>query len=145
MPRRVSDAVAPPSFYAVVHESIHGRTIIAHCHHPLDGAEEVSLAREVQAGADNPDRVHLVTGLSFRELVALVDSVDLLVSNDTGPMRIGPALGVPTVGIFVGGSPHLYRPTGPLEQYVKGNSTEEIGVETVIGAMDKIWKRINLA
>ena len=107
-------------------------------------AEEEVLAREVQAGVENPDRVRLANGLSFPELAALIDSANLLVSNDTGPMHIGPALGVPTIGIFAGGSPHHYRPAGPLDQCIQGNSMEEIEVTTVIGAMEEIWKRLDL-
>ena len=106
--------------------------------------EEESLAREVQAGAENPARVHLANGLSFPEIAALIDSVDLLVSNDTGPMHIGPALGVPTIGIFAGGSPHHYRPSGGLDRCIQGNSMEEIEVEAVTGAMEEIWKRLNI-
>ncbi len=106
--------------------------------------EEESLAREVQAGAEHPTRVHLANGLSFPELAALIDSVDLLVSNDTGPMHIGPALGVPTIGLFGGGSPCHYRPAGELDRCIQGNSMEEIEVQAVIGAMDEIWKRLNI-
>ena len=107
-------------------------------------AEEEALAREVQAGVENPSRVHLANGLSFPELAALIDSADLLVSNDTGPMHIGPALGVATIGIFAGGSPHHYRPAGPLDQCIQGNSMEEIEVDAVIGAMEEIWKGLDL-
>jgi ADP-heptose:LPS heptosyltransferase len=107
-------------------------------------AEEEVLAREVQAGVENPSRVHLANGLSFPELAALIDSADLLVSNDTGPMHIGPALGVATIGIFAGGSPHHYRPPGPFDRCVQGNSMEEIEVEAVIDAMEEIWKHLDL-
>ena len=107
--------------------------------------EEESLAQEVRAGAENPDRVHLANGLSFPEIAALIDSVDLLVSNDTGPMHIGPALGVPTIGIFARGSPHHYGPAGPLDRCIQGNSMEEIEVEAVIGAMDEVWNDLHLA
>jgi len=107
--------------------------------------EEESLAREVQAGAGHPTRVHLANGLSFPELAALIDSVDLLVSNDTGPMHIGPALGIPTIGIFAGGSPGHYRPGGQLDRCIQGHSMEEIEVDTVIEAMEAIWKHLDIA
>ena len=107
-------------------------------------AEEESLAREVQAGAENPARVHLANGLSFPEIAALIDTVDLLVSNDTGPMHIGPALGIPTIGIFAGGSPDHYRPAGPLDRCIQGHSMEEIEVDSVIAAMEEIWKHLDL-
>ena len=65
-------------------------------------------------------------------------------SNDTGPMHIGPALGVPTIGIFAGGSPNQYRPAGPLDRFIQGNSMEEIEVEAVIDALEEIWKHLDL-
>ncbi len=105
--------------------------------------EEESLARKVQAGAEKPSRVHLANGLSFPEIAALIETADLLVSNDTGPMHIGPALGVPTIGIFAGGSPHHYGPGGPLDQCIQGTSMEEIAVDPVISAMDEIWTHLD--
>ena len=35
---------------------------------------------------------------SLKQLVALIDRFDLFISNDTGPMHIGPAMGTPTIG-----------------------------------------------
>jgi len=46
----------------------------------------------------------------IRELTALIASSDLLVSNDAGPMHIGPAVGTPTVGIFGPGEPEIWFP-----------------------------------
>ena len=103
---------------------------------------EEAVAREVQNGAGNVERVHLANGLSFPEVAAAIDLVDLLVSNDSGPMHLGPALGVPTIGIFAGGSPRHYHPSGPLDQYVEGNSMDEIPVEAVVQVLDEVWAQI---
>lgn len=46
----------------------------------------------------------------IRELMAMIASSDLLVSNDAGPMHIGPAVGTPTVGIFGPGEPEIWFP-----------------------------------
>jgi len=105
--------------------------------------EEEALAREVLAGTGNLEGVHLANGLSFSEVVAVIGSVDLLVSNDTGPMHIGPALGVPTIGIFSGGSPRHYRPAGPLDRYAAGESMDRIETEQVIEAMQAVWQQID--
>jgi ADP-heptose:LPS heptosyltransferase len=46
----------------------------------------------------------------------LIALSDLLVSNDAGPMHIGPAVGTPTVGIFGPGEPEIWFPYGPPHQ-----------------------------
>ncbi|MGH7931553.1 MAG: glycosyltransferase family 9 protein, partial [Candidatus Binataceae bacterium] len=42
----------------------------------------------------------------------------LLVSNDTGIMHLGAALGTPTVGLFGPNSPRYWAPLGPRATYV---------------------------
>jgi ADP-heptose:LPS heptosyltransferase len=72
-----------------------------------DGAAERSGARVVVfvdpdgAGAGLPTR-HPVTELrlGLRDFMAAVAECRLLVSNDTGPMHIAAALGVPVVAVF---------------------------------------------
>jgi ADP-heptose:LPS heptosyltransferase len=51
-------------------------------------------------------------GAIERTAALLVES-DLLVSNDTGVMHLGAAMGTPTVGIFGPDSPARYAPVGP--------------------------------
>ena len=46
----------------------------------------------------------------------------LLVSNDTGVMHLGAALGVPTVGLFGPTSPVHWGPVGPRATYVRETS-----------------------
>ena len=104
--------------------------------------EEEAVAREVKENTGHTSRVQLANGLSFPEVAAVIESVDLLVSNDSGPMHLGPALGVPTIGIFAGGSPRHYHPSGPLDTYVEGASMDEIGIDQVTHALDDVWARI---
>ena len=42
----------------------------------------------------------------------------LLVSNDTGIMHLGAAIGVPTVGLFGPNTPRHWAPIGPRATYV---------------------------
>lgn len=49
---------------------------------------------------------------NIMQLVRLIDRVDLFVSNDTGPMHVGPAMGTPTIGLFGPNTPLRYRPFG---------------------------------
>lgn len=72
----------------------------------IAGEIEGGLAREVDAG-----RIMNMAGrTSLRELCAVISECDALVTNDSGPMHIGYAVGTPLVAIFGSTSPEL---TGP--------------------------------
>jgi heptosyltransferase-3 len=49
-------------------------------------------------------------GQTVRELAGIIASCDLLVSNDGGPMHIGPAVGTPTLGILGPTEPQIWFP-----------------------------------
>jgi ADP-heptose:LPS heptosyltransferase len=61
--------------------------------------DEASLVRDVAARMQAPAIV-LAGRLSLGGLCGLLARTALLVSNDTGPLHLGLALGVPSVGIF---------------------------------------------
>lgn len=62
-------------------------------------ADEADLVHEVAAGMQAP-ATDLAGRLSLGGLCGLLARADLLVSNDTGPLHLGLALGTPSVGIF---------------------------------------------
>jgi ADP-heptose:LPS heptosyltransferase len=62
-------------------------------------SEEVDLVHEVVARMHAP-AIALAGRLSLGGLCGLLARAALLVSNDTGPLHLGLALGVPSVGIF---------------------------------------------
>jgi heptosyltransferase I len=82
---------------------------------------------------------HALSGLPIPHLAKAIGTARMLVSNDTGPMHLGPALGVPTVAIFSVGYPQHFRPTGPHDLVVQGNPIEEVKTEPVIDAVDRLW------
>lgn len=51
-------------------------------------------------GLTMPGVIDLVNKLSIAELIAVTNSLDILVSCDSGPMHIGFAVETPTVGVF---------------------------------------------
>jgi ADP-heptose:LPS heptosyltransferase len=55
---------------------------------------------------------------SLMRTAALLKRCNLLVSNDTGIMHLGAALGVPTVGLFGPNSPRYWAPVGQRATYV---------------------------
>ena len=95
------------------------------------GDFEAGLAQTVRATARNRDRIWSLGAIEISDLVGIIASSKLLVSNDTGPMHIGPAVGVPTLGLFSLSSPQHYRPVGPASEYLIGNPIEKIELEEV--------------
>jgi ADP-heptose:LPS heptosyltransferase len=55
---------------------------------------------------------------SLMRTAALLKRCNLLVSNDTGIMHLGAALGIPAVGLFGPNSPRYWAPLGPRATYV---------------------------
>ena len=69
--------------------------------------------------------------LALPQLAALFNRCDVLVSNDTGPMHLGAAAGVPTLGLFSVARPNHYHPLGAASRYVSCPSIEQLDTETV--------------
>jgi ADP-heptose:LPS heptosyltransferase len=73
-------------------------------------------------------------------MMALFTQCDLVLCNDSGPMHIAAALGVPVVAVFRTGNPKAYGPRG-LNHAVVGNgapwgSTTNVAVEDVLEAVE---------
>lgn len=77
----------------------------------LAGPKEVWLAVRVH---EESGKVHPVIGpdLDLAGLAAVVAALDLLVTNDSGPMHLAAALGVPTVALFGPTDPRRTAPAG---------------------------------
>ncbi len=75
----------------------------------LGGPADIGIALEVVRFAGSPV-VNLAGKTNLRELMAVLAELSVLVTNDTGPMHIAAALGVPVVVPFGSTSPEL---TGP--------------------------------
>ena len=80
------------------------------------GPAEVKLARRVAEAIGGS--ICLAGELSVRELAATISHLDALVANDTGPMHMGFALGVNTVGLFCPTDPALNGPLDAPNSYV---------------------------
>jgi len=62
--------------------------------------------------------VNLAGETTLKQLAALLGSVDVVVSNDSGPMHVAAALGTPVVGIFTCTSPLLSGPAGAMHELI---------------------------
>ena len=99
---------------------------------------EVVIAEETKAAVRETENVKVLTDLGIAELAALFRSVEMLISNDSGPMHIGSAVGVPTLGIFSRSLPEHYRPVGSRDRYIKKDSVEEVSVEEVVQVLEEM-------
>ncbi len=94
-------------------DEINGSAVI------LGGTPEVAIAEEIvkmllrakpELGSANSHLLFMAGKTGLRDLAALISESDVLVTNDSGPMHIGYAVGTPIVAIFGSTSPEL---TGP--------------------------------
>jgi lipopolysaccharide heptosyltransferase II len=82
----------------------------------LAGPGEEDLARRVCAAT--PDA--LAAGpQSVRGLMALLASCDLFVGNNSGPLHVAAALGVPTVSVMGPTDPRRFAPRGPADRVLR--------------------------
>lgn len=63
--------------------------------------------------------LNLAGKTSLRELAAIISECDLLVTNDSGPMHVGYAVGTPIVAIFGSTSPEHTGPIGKNDITIK--------------------------
>ena len=96
----------------------------------LCGPGEEALLSQAESSL-RTDRYALAGQLGQKDLAAVIGRCHLLVSNDSGPMHFGPALGVPTLGLFSLSDPLHYRPLGDSSRVVRKVPVGAIEVEEV--------------
>ena len=87
----------------------------------------------------NAGNLPVLSHLSIPQLAAAIARSKLLVSNDTGPMHLGPALGIPTLGLFSVGYPEHYRPRGTHSRFLRSEKIEDIPTANVIEHIKEMW------
>ena len=78
---------------------------------------------------------------SIREMMALLTQCDLLICNDSGPMHIAAALGVPVVAVFRTGNPKAYGPRGLNHSIVGDGGNSDVPVDDVLSAAESTIAR----
>lgn len=61
---------------------------------------------------------------SIREMVALISNCKVVIANDSGPMHLTAAIGVPTIGIFGPTNPYAHRPFSNNSYWVRNENLE---------------------
>jgi heptosyltransferase-2 len=72
---------------------------------------ETDLAERVAGGV--PGGRSLAGRTDLKGLAAVLERLDLLVTNDTGPMHVAAALGTPLIALFGAGDDRVTAPRGP--------------------------------
>ena len=105
----------------------------------LAGAPESEIAENVRRLCRRQEKVSVFSHVSIPQLAALIACSRVLVSNDTGPMHLGPALGIRTLGIFSVGYPEHFRPLGKHSRFLRANPIQSISAEAVMQQVEEMW------
>lgn len=105
----------------------------------ISGSEGKQLTDNVRSASRSGKKLSIFSDVTVPQLAALIGSSRLFISNDTGPMHLGPAVGVSTLGLFSIGFPEHFRPAGPRDRFLRANPIEGIDVSKVIDAMEQMW------
>ena len=105
----------------------------------MSGQHGQAVLDRIKRASRNPDRLALFSDITIPQLAALIGSARILISNDTGPMHIGPAVGVRTLGLFSVGYPEHFRPIGPNDMFLRGKPIEKIQIRDVIAIANEMW------
>jgi len=103
----------PAERYAVVADRL--AELLASRVFLLGGPGEEKLARVVEANMRGK-AVNLAGKLNVNELCYVIGNLDVLITNDSGPMHIAAAVGTPVVALFGPGDPVMFGPYAPAEK-----------------------------
>lgn len=101
---------------------------------------------------------HIIPQTSLKQLGAILQQCSYVVSNDSGPMHISAAVGVPTLGIFGPTTPRLQGPFGEKHAWVRNEGLDclecnltkcpignicmtQLDVDRVVSAFDALIKK----
>lgn len=101
----------PVTRFAEAANRLHSRT---GCHFLVfGGPADVSIAHQLRSQIYSAPVTVLAGKTTLRQLMARLECCDVLITNDTGPMHLAAALGVPVVVPFGSTSPELTGPGNP--------------------------------
>lgn len=108
-PRAQSRRWDPVNFMQMIKRLTSERT----CKVILTGsADEYEMIEKIVAATDRRMVFNCAGAMTLKQLSALFVKIDLVISNDTGPMHIAAAMGTPTIGLFGPNLPKRYAPYG---------------------------------
>ncbi|HEX4997273.1 MAG TPA: glycosyltransferase family 9 protein [Terriglobia bacterium] len=106
----------------------------------VSGPGREDLIQEYFQLTRHPGRVAGFADLPVSRVAAIIESAALMVSNDTGPMHLGPLVETPTLGLFSVGLPEHFRPIGPNDAFLKANPISQLEVGEVLRQAESMWR-----
>ena len=107
----------------------------------IAGPGQEQIAQEVCEAAQS--KPIALTGLSLKELIALMALSRLYVGNDSGPMHIAAAMGRPLVAVFGPSNSTVWHPWTDAPYRVveaDGGAIERVTAENALAAVDEVVK-----
>jgi ADP-heptose:LPS heptosyltransferase/glycosyltransferase involved in cell wall biosynthesis len=89
----------------------------------IAGKGERDLADQVERGLPSRRTINLAGKTTLREMAAVLKRCHLFIGNDSGPMHIAAASGVPSVGLFGTGEYERFRPWGKDHETIRAGLT----------------------
>ena len=87
------------------------------------GGPSEKLLGDALADQCGDGAINLCGKTRLRDAIALIDQCDLFLTNDSGPMHLAAAVGVPLVAIFGPTNHRTTSPAGPLSRVVRTSDT----------------------
>jgi ADP-heptose:LPS heptosyltransferase len=120
-----------------------------------DAIRVLAFADETGYGAElrGIPGIALAEKLSIRQLIALISRCRMLLCNDSGPMHLAAAMGIPVIAVFGAGVEKWFAPLGAEHTILKadsaggavttvGSGVKDVGVATVLDAIAKMLPAI---
>jgi ADP-heptose:LPS heptosyltransferase len=78
----------------------------------LAAKDEQDLALQIEGGLQEGKTVNLAGKTTLREMAAILKHCKLFIGNDSGPLHIATAAGIPVVGFYGPGEYQRFKPWG---------------------------------
>ncbi|HYG68375.1 MAG TPA: glycosyltransferase family 9 protein, partial [Anaeromyxobacteraceae bacterium] len=126
---RLADRRSPPAFYATVARGLAARGVEVLV---VWGPGEEVLAKAIAEGGG----ATLAPPTDLALLAGLMRKARLVVSNNSGPMHLGVAVGAPTVGVFFSGDSARWG--HPLAAFAAVEARGEADAAAVVSACERL-------
>lgn len=101
--------------------------------------QEQSIIDEINTRTEN--KVHFYTNRTISQVAAMMQFIDLFITNDTGIMHVAGAEPVPQISLFGKTNPHVWAPRGENKFWLRESDLiADISPEKVIALAREILK-----
>ncbi len=87
----------------------------------IGGKHEMVMGEKIVSELTQYPMVNFIGRTSLSELLAVIDAAKLLISNDSGPMHMGVALGKPVIALIGPTNPYRTGPYGQMDNVIKSS------------------------